>query len=926
MSFEPIAIVGRACVLPGALSPAELWQAVVEGRDLLGPAPDDRWGIAKERILTADPSRSDDACWSDRGGYVRGFEGVFDPNGFALAPDEVRALDPLFQWVLHTAREALRDGRFAGDPARVGAIFGNLSFPSSSMSRYAERVWLGGSADTVGLAPVDARNRFMSGLPAHVLAQALGLGAGAYALDAACASSLYAIKLACDALHDRRADAMLAGAVNRADDLFIHVGFCALNALSKRGRSTPFDAGADGLVPGEGAGFVLLKRLGDALRDGDTIHGVIRGVGLSNDGRGRGMLAPSEDGQVRAMRSAYAQAGLEPSSVQYVECHATGTPVGDATEIRSMGQVFGTSRPLPMGSLKANMGHLITAAGVGGLIKVLEALRHGVVPPTPHVAELNHAIAETGFRPASAPSAWPTEGVRRAAVSAFGFGGNNAHLVVEQLDPSMPYALPAPVAPVEIAIVGLGARVADGRSAEDFASVLAHGSSRVRPRDEAHVSAHADEVVLGLGGLRFPPNDLSQTLAQQTLLLAAAREAVDGLALPPERTSILVGSQCDPEVARYGARWRSAEWAAELGLGAEWLSKAREAFVPVLRSAGVLGTMPNIPANRMNSQFDLSGPSFTVASEELSGIRALEIAARWLSAGELDAAVVGAVDVASEPVHEASARALLGPGRQVAGDAAVVLVLKRLDDARRAGDPILAVIGEPDDTRPYVPFGVTREQSTLSSLVGDPHAATGLLHVLAAALAVGRGITPGGGAATDRARVLVESLLGQRALVCLRDEPGAEKPTGRPGPEGQVLRFPAHPATPVVPTLPVTSRAPMTQLMAPAPSLPPTHVDHVHAPVAASAPAPSAPAPVAVPAPARPLAPAPVFAPAALAAPAFAAGPVAGADSVYARFAAYQQQLAAMHQEFLAQQSAVHQQFLAMQQNALFGLAATATR
>ena len=196
--FEPIAIVGSACVLPGALNPKELWELVVEGRDILGPVPAGRWGIDPEDVLASGAS-ADDRAWTDRGGYVDGFEQCFDPNGFAIEPAKLAALDPLFKWVLHTAREALRDAGHEASDKRVGSVFGNLSFPSASMSRYAESVWRN---DT--LAKPDAQNRFTSGLPALLLEQALELEAGAFALDAACASSLYAIKYACDALHDGR--------------------------------------------------------------------------------------------------------------------------------------------------------------------------------------------------------------------------------------------------------------------------------------------------------------------------------------------------------------------------------------------------------------------------------------------------------------------------------------------------------------------------------------------------------------------------------------------------------------------------------------------------------------------------------------------------------------------------------------------------
>ena len=255
----------------------------------LRPVPEGRWGLPRDEVVPGPGER--DRAWTDRGGYVTGFEEVLDPTGFAVPASELDPLDPLFRWVLHTARAAILDAGGRRDLERTGAIFGLLSFPSAGMARFAEGVWLGERGTRA-----DPRERFMSGLPALLLQKALGLGGEAFTLDAACASSLYAIKLACDALHDDRADCMLAGAVCRADDLFIHVGFSALKALSRSGRSRPFHRDADGLVPAEGAGFVVLRRLDDARRDGDRVLGVIRGIGLANDGRGRGFLAPSRRG------------------------------------------------------------------------------------------------------------------------------------------------------------------------------------------------------------------------------------------------------------------------------------------------------------------------------------------------------------------------------------------------------------------------------------------------------------------------------------------------------------------------------------------------------------------------------------------------------------------------------------------------------
>jgi acyl transferase domain-containing protein len=269
------------------------------------------------------------------------------------------------------------------------------------------------------------------------LARALELNVGAFALDAACASSLYAVKLACDKLHDRKADLILAGGVNRADDLIIHVGFCVLQAMSQSSRSRPFHRGADGLVPSEGAGFVALKRLDDAVAAGDTILGVIRAVGLSNDAKGHGLLVPSKEGQERAIRQAYEMSGLVPADISLVEAHATGTSVGDGVEIESMSQVFHGLKDIPIGTLKSNMGHAITVSGVAGLLKVLAAMKAGIRPSTLHVEEPIEALKGSPFRLLTDTEPWACESTRRAVVNNFGFGGNNAHLIVEEWDESL---------------------------------------------------------------------------------------------------------------------------------------------------------------------------------------------------------------------------------------------------------------------------------------------------------------------------------------------------------------------------------------------------------------------------------------------------------------------------------------------------------
>jgi PfaB family protein len=766
----------------------------MSGKDVLGPVPSGRWGLPTEHVIATGASAAD-LSWTDRGGYVTGFDQCFDPTGFAIDEDDVTTLDPLFQWLLHTAREALRDAGYEESEARVGAIFGNLSFPSASMSRYAESIWRAGTDVAPKEPGPDPRNRFTSGLPALILERALELRAGAFALDAACASSLYAIKYACDWLHDDRADLVLAGAVNCADDLFIHVGFSALSALSKSGRSRPFHREADGLMPAEGAAFVALRRLADARRDGDEILGVIRGIGLSNDGRGQGALVPSSEGQVRAIRAAYEMSGVLPQDISLLECHATGTAVGDTTEIASLGEVFGSMpEPLGIGSLKSNMGHLITAAGVAGLIKVLEAMRESIRPPTLYAEDPIDALAGSSFRVLCKPEPWlvpdhVSDGVRRAGISAFGFGGNNAHLIVEQFDPEAPIAIPAPVDPKlakfvvgeglkPVAIVGIGVVAAECPDRAAFSEALLSGKSCVKPNASGELEGRIDSFEIDIAALGIPPNDLRQTLPQQLLMLDAGRQAADEVKLlPRERTGVYVGMGADPEVARYGARWRLAEWVGALRLDAsdraqqdfeDGLASARNGVVDVLETAGVIGSMPNIVANRLNRQLDLAGPSCTISLEERSGLEAVRVALRALQAREIDAALVGAVDMSCEPVHVAAMRECLGTsGPEAPGDAAVALVLKRLEDAQRCGDRIYAVIesdGETANQGDALDFGPKSEMGSMSDRFGHAHAASGLLHLTAAALSLHHRRRPDGrpwlSSSRRSARIAVSAMHG----------------------------------------------------------------------------------------------------------------------------------------------------------------------
>ena len=737
MEFEPIAIVGRGCLLPGCATPQALWQTILEGQTHITRPPEGAWRVEMSRIL-ADPPPKPDKAWTDLGGYIHGFEKIFDPTCSLLEAELLTQLDPLVQWSIFAGKQALESyGHVSKTQAmRTGVILGNLSYPSLGHSSFAESVLLKKHFSGTQFEPLKSYylNRFNSGLPAMLLAKALGLGAGAFSLDAACASGLYAIKLACDRLQNRSADLMLAGAVNAADPLFIHVGFSALNALSVSGQSRPFHRDADGLVPSEGAAFTLLKRLKDAEKDGDRILGVILGIGLSNDGRTGGFLSPSVDGQVRCMQQAYQQAELHPSEISLVECHATGTPTGDAAEIKSMSSVF--SHSLPIGSLKANLGHLITTSGVAGLLKVIGAMEHGTLPPTPHANPVSAALDSSNFHVLEKSETWDATGTLYAGVSSFGFGGNNAHLIVsnhaQKFKTSMFSANPE--TKKAIAVVAMEVRTHLNEDLDSFSELVFGEDHSLNPY------LPKDQVAFNVKDLTFPPADLKQALGQQLLLLKTAQSALKKVPqVQGDQSGVYIGMGTDSEICRLGLRLRLRDLLDPNISDEAWLKKAENTVSDALTAAGVVGKMPNIPANRLNNQFNFQGPGFTVSREELSGDTALDLAIQAIQRGEITTAVVGAVDLSRELVHQAALEQCIEekeyhseaflPGDKGfssgGADAAVVFILKDLQTAKQQGDTILAVI---DDQSRNVSFSFGNGDPLLRMALGHAHAASGLLH------------------------------------------------------------------------------------------------------------------------------------------------------------------------------------------------------
>ena len=716
--MHAIAIVGLDCLVPGAAD-AEAWiERSRRGEPALGPAPEGRWPVSPDDAL-ADEPYAPDRVTSTVGGFV------LDPD--VPLPDldldvPIDAMDPLFRWTLRVCSRAVEQAKI--EPRRTALLLGNLSLPSTGAIRASARVlgdMLGHPKFLANDCPTD---RWHSGLPAQLAARALGLGLGGSSLDAACASGLYAVRLGCRMLASGRADAVVAAGVQRADSSFLFYGFSQLRALSPTGLCRPMDQRGDGLVIGEGAAAVVLKRLEDARADGDTIHAVIRGGGLGNDGRSGNMLAPQRDGQLRALRAAYDDSAVDPADVGYFECHATGTPVGDRTEVEALCALLAdsdpTGEPPVVASAKQLVGHCITAAGLIGLIRAVAAVRDGVRFGSPGNTQPVTGIGPDGpLRVLEHAEPW-TEPRRLAGVSAFGFGGTNAHLIVEnwRADSTSDTAA-APDAPrAPLALVGLAARIGRAEGLHEVASAARSAESLLGPAPVAVTrgvhdpgeGAWIDAVRIDPARFRIPPVELAVMLPQQALMLDVASDALRGVPYGPQQTACIVGMGLDHHIGDYVVRQ-----AAPAALA--------DRVAPSLDASRVQGLLPNFLANRLASQLDLQGPSYVVSSEELSGLSALDQAWDLLDANHAPTVIVGAVDL---PGHCGAAFVEREDGPL--GEGAVTLVLTRLDHAEEEGLPVLAVFEALDTELADGGDAVPTPWRALFGRVGAADAMCGLLH------------------------------------------------------------------------------------------------------------------------------------------------------------------------------------------------------
>ena len=462
--FEPIAVIGMAALMPDAKTIEDFWQNIIDAHVSIKEVPSYRWNPEIYWREGGPGNIEEGKTYSKIGGFVEDYE--FDWRRWRQPPGTLPQIDPCQLWAVTVSADAISNAGYGEggktlDRARTGVVFANalggenrsesnIRVYSAEMRKLAiDNGVSEAQADAMVEAICEGKPRIdedtMPGELANVVsgrvANLLDLQGPNYSTDAACASSMAALLDACRLLQTRQVDVMLSGAADRCMEAPTYAKFSAIGALSPT-HSTPFDARANGFVMGEGAGVMVLKRLSDAMRDEDDIKAVIRGVGGSSDGRGKGITAPSQRGQVQAVSRAYSQAGYAPSTVELVEAHGTSTKVGDATELSTLSLLWeglDGGDHVAVGSVKSQIGHLKAAAGIAGIMKACNAVYHSTIPPSAGFSTPNPTVewSEIPFFVPTQPRDWPQPAnhPRRAGVSAFGFGGTNFHVAIEGFQP-----------------------------------------------------------------------------------------------------------------------------------------------------------------------------------------------------------------------------------------------------------------------------------------------------------------------------------------------------------------------------------------------------------------------------------------------------------------------------------------------------------
>ncbi|WP_331745984.1 type I polyketide synthase [Streptomyces sp. NBC_00872] len=541
-----VAVIGMGCRLPGdADSPAALWRLLTEGRDAVGAPPPGREDRSAPGEHASDPDRR---AHPELGGYLSDVS-RFDADFFGVSGREADVLDPQHRLLLEVAWEALEHSglppdRLAGSQT---GVFTGLSYNDYMDQLAGQPQELEGSILTNGHCVAAGRISYL-----------LGLHGPSVALDTACSSSLVAFHLACQALLQKECDLALAGGVTLMLRPRTTLSFARMGMLSPTGRCHTFDAAADGFVRGEGCGVVVLKRMADAVRDGDRVLAVVRGSAVNQDGHSDGLAAPSPAAQLALFRQALVRAEIDPRDVGMIEAHGTGTPLGDPIEFASLARVYGKGHGrCALSSVKTNLGHLEPAAGITGLIKTVLCLQNGLIPPNLHFTRWNPAITADNTRlfVPTELTRWPVRAqTRLAAVSSFGFAGTNAHVLLEQPPAASHRAAPphprqSPPAAPEVVLVPAGSPAVLPDAARRLADWLEDDGADVPLRDVAHTLALRRSA--GRGRLAVVARSRSDTII-------ALRSFAAGRAHPavvPGATSVTVSRQPVWVFSGQGSQW-----------------------------------------------------------------------------------------------------------------------------------------------------------------------------------------------------------------------------------------------------------------------------------------------------------------------------------------------------------------------------------
>lgn len=617
---DSLAVIGMGCRLPGDIdSPASLWRLLAGGRDAVGDPPPGREELWAHDGAGRTPGGRTPP---QRGGYLSDVSG-FDADFFGVSGREADVLDPQHRLLLEVVWEALEHAglpphQLAGSPT---GVFAGLSY-NDYMDRLAGQPQeLEGSILTNGHCVAAGRISYL-----------LDLRGPSVALDTACSSSLVAFHLACQALLRNECDLALAAGVTLMLRATTTQSFARMGMLSPTGRCHTFDAAADGFVRGEGCGAVVIKRMADAVRDGDRVLAVVRGSAVNQDGRSDGLAAPSPAAQRELFEKTLTHAGTDPRDIGLIEAHGTGTPVGDPVEFASLAHVYGTGRGrCALGSVKTNLGHLEPAAGITGLIKTVLCLQHGLIPPNVNFTRWNPAIdaEKTRFFVPTELTPWPVQGpARLAAVSSFGFSGTNAHVILEQPPLDSRAVLPRPrqtPGPPEVLLVPAGSPAVLPTAALRLADWLDGDGAKVPLRDIAHTLALR----------RGPGRGRLGVVARSTPDAAGALRS-------------FAAGRADPAVVRGPASAtvsRQPVWVFS-GQGSQWpgmgrgLLRQEPAFAQALAEVDHL-----VSAEAAFSVLDLvrAGEPVTECAQVQPVLFALQIAlaATWRAHGVLPAGVIG---------------------------------------------------------------------------------------------------------------------------------------------------------------------------------------------------------------------------------------------------------------------------------------------